>query len=78
MSVVYVTTQGATVQRRSGQLVVFKESQILQNVPETYVEQIVLFGNAHLTTPVVAFCLEKRVRCRVSFCHGKLSRAAAW
>lgn len=61
MSVVYVTTQGATVQRRSGQLVVFKESNILQNVPETYVEQIVLFGNAHLTTPVVAFCLEKGV-----------------
>ena len=55
MSVAYVTTQGATVQRRSGQLVVFKESEILQNVPETYVEQIVLFGNAHLTTPVVAF-----------------------
>lgn len=61
MAVIYVTTQGACVQRRSGQLVVCKQAEVLQNVPETHVEQIVLFGNAHLTTPVVAFCLERAV-----------------
>lgn len=61
MPVIYVTTQGACVQRRSGQLVVCKRAEVLQNVPEMHVEQIVLFGNAHLTTPVVAFCLERGV-----------------
>lgn len=61
MSAVYVTTQGATVQRRSGQFLVCKDSNILQNVPETHVKQLILFGNVNLTTPAVAFCLDQQV-----------------
>src|SRR5947208_2969612 len=61
MSAIYVTTQGATVQRRSGQFLVCKDSSILQNVPETHVKQLILFGNVNLTTPAVAFCLDQRV-----------------
>ncbi|HLM60214.1 MAG TPA: CRISPR-associated endonuclease Cas1 [Pyrinomonadaceae bacterium] len=61
MSTLYITTQGATVQKRSGQFVVFKKSDILQNVPETHVRQIILVGNINLTTPVVSFCLEKQI-----------------
>lgn len=61
MSTVYVTTQGATVQRRSGQFLVCKDSNILQNVPETHVKQLILFGNVNLTTPAVAFCLDQQV-----------------
>ena len=49
------------MQKRSGQFVVFKESNILQNVPETHVRQIVLVGNINLTTPTVSFCLEKQI-----------------
>ncbi len=58
---IYVTTQGATIQRRSGQLVVFKSDDILQNIPETLVKQIILCGNVHLTTPVISFCFEKQI-----------------
>lgn len=61
MSTLYITTQGATVQKRSGQFVVFKNSDILQNVPEIHVKQIVLVGNVNLTTPTVAFCLDKQI-----------------
>jgi CRISP-associated protein Cas1 len=61
MSTVYVTTQGATVQRRGGQFLVCKDSSILQNVPETHVKQLILFGNVNLTTPAVAFCLDQKV-----------------
>lgn len=61
VSAIYVTTQGATVQRRSGQFLVCKDSSILQNVPETHVKQLILFGNVNLTTPAVAFCLDQRV-----------------
>lgn len=61
MSTVYVTTQGATVQRRSGQFLVCKDSNILQNVPETHVKQLILFGNVNLTTPAVSFCLDQQV-----------------
>jgi CRISPR-associated protein Cas1 len=61
MSTIYVTTQGATVQRRSGQILVCKQASILQNVPETHVRQLILFGNVNLTTPAVAFCLDQQI-----------------
>jgi len=61
MSAIYITTQGATVQRRSGQFLVCKGSEILQNIPETHVRQLVLFGNVNLTTPAVGFCLDKQI-----------------
>jgi CRISPR-associated protein Cas1 len=61
MSTIYVTTQGATVQRRSGQFLVCKESSIMQNVPETHVKQLILFGNVNLTTPAVGFCLDQKI-----------------
>ena len=61
MATIYVTTQGATVQRRSGQLLVCKEARILENVPETHVRQLILFGNVNLTTPAVAFCLDQSI-----------------
>ncbi len=61
MSTLYITTQGANVQRRSGQIVIGKGREILQNVPETQVRQLILFGNINLSTPVVSFCLEKDI-----------------
>jgi CRISPR-associated protein Cas1 len=61
MSTIYITTQGATLQKRSGQFVVQKHGQILQNIPETHVRQLVLCGNINVTTPVMAYCLEKQV-----------------
>lgn len=61
MSTLYITTQGATLQKISGQFVVFKKKDILQNVPETHVRQIVLMGNVNLTTPTVSYCLEKQI-----------------
>lgn len=61
MSTIYVTTQGATVQRRSGQFLICKDAGILENVPETHVRQLILFGNVNLTTPVVGFCLDQKI-----------------
>lgn len=61
MSTLYITTQGATVQKRSGQFLICKSKDILQNVPETHVRQIVLVGNINLTTPTISFCLENKV-----------------
>lgn len=61
MSTVYITTQGATVYRRSGQLLVCKKSTILHNVPETHARQLILVGNVNLTTPVMTYCLENQI-----------------
>src|SRR5205085_9414113 len=61
MATIYITTQGATVQRRSGQFLVCKDASILENVPETHVRQLILFGNVNLATPAVAFCLDQQI-----------------
>ena len=61
MSTLYITTQGATLQKISGQFVVFKKKDVLQNIPETHIRQIVLVGNVNLSTPTVSFCLEKQI-----------------
>ncbi|MCU0239745.1 MAG: CRISPR-associated endonuclease Cas1 [Pyrinomonadaceae bacterium] len=61
MSTIYVTTQGANVQRRSGQIIIGKGKDILQNVPESQIKQMILVGNINLSTPFVSFCLEKDI-----------------
>jgi CRISPR-associated protein Cas1 len=61
MSAIYITTQGSVIQRRSGQFLICKGSEILQNIPETHVRQFVLFGNVNISTPAVAFCLDKKI-----------------
>jgi CRISPR-associated protein Cas1 len=38
-----------------------KNTEILQNLPETHVKKMILVGSVNLTTPVVAFCLENRI-----------------
>ena len=61
MSTIYITTQGATLQKIGGQFVVSSQKKILQNVPQTLVKQVVLVGNVNLTTPAISFCLENRI-----------------
>jgi CRISPR-associated protein Cas1 len=59
---IYMTPfDGATVQRRSGQFLVCKGAEVLQNIPEAHVRQLVLFGNVNITTPAVGFCLDKQI-----------------
>ena len=61
MSTLYITTQGASVYKYSGQFVVQKGKEILQNVPETHVKQMILVGNINLSTPAISFCLENQI-----------------
>lgn len=61
MSTLYITTQGASVYKYSGQFVVQKNKEILQNVPETHVKQMILVGNVNLSTPAISFCLENQI-----------------
>ena len=61
MSTLYITTQGSNVQKRSGQFLICKGANILQNVPETHVKQMILVGNINLTTPVISFCLQNDI-----------------
>jgi CRISPR-associated protein Cas1 len=56
-----LTEQGATVTKTNGQLLVRKDGQILQELPAIHVDQIVVFGNAHITMPAVKFILEQGI-----------------
>jgi CRISPR-associated protein Cas1 len=61
MAVLYVTEQGSTVNLTAGRIVVRKGDERLQDMPVFKLEQIVVYGNVHLTTPVVAHCLRQGV-----------------
>lgn len=61
MSTIYITKQGSSVYKESGQISVRKGGEILQNVPETQVRKLILVGNINLSTPLISFCLEKDI-----------------
>jgi CRISPR-associated protein Cas1 len=58
MSTLYLTEQRALVTKTDGRLLVRKDGKTLQDLPAIHVEQIVVFGKIHFTSPAVKFILE--------------------
>src|SRR3990172_12535944 len=71
MPVLYLTEQGSVLRKEGEQLVVTKEGQVLQKVPAPKVEQVVVFGNVGLTTPVIHHFLQEGTDCVFCSSHGK-------
>ncbi|MCR4290566.1 MAG: CRISPR-associated endonuclease Cas1 [Candidatus Scalindua sp.] len=61
MSILYVTDQGATITKTDGRVVVRRENKILEDLPAIDIERVVIFGNAHLTTPSMKFFLDRGI-----------------
>ena len=61
MATLYVTEQGAQVEKEYQKLVVTKEDETLVAVQAQQVTEVVLVGNIGVTTPAVAFLLERAV-----------------
>jgi CRISPR-associated protein Cas1 len=61
MAILYITEQGSTVNLTAGCIVVRKGDEKIQDLPVFKLEQIVAYGNVHLTTPVIAHCLRSGV-----------------
>jgi len=61
MAVIYVTEQGALLTKKSGRLIISKGSVVQADVPLIHVEQIVAYGNVHLTTPVIVHCFQEGI-----------------
>ncbi len=61
MTTLYVTDQGVTLSKTDGRIIVRKEKKLLQDIPAFQVSQVVVFGNAYITTPAVNFFLEKGI-----------------
>ncbi len=71
MAVLYLVEQGSTLKKEAGNFVIQKESTILQKVSSDLVEQIVIFGNVHLTTPVINHVLKEGIDCVFCSSYGK-------
>ena len=63
MPVLYLVEQGAVVRKEGGLFTVNKEGVALQKVPVVKVEQVVVFGNVGLTTPVMHHLLREGIDC---------------
>jgi len=61
VAVIYITDQGATLHKTGERLVVKKDKKVLTEIPALHVEQVVIFGNGHITTPAQAFLLNKGI-----------------
>ncbi len=76
MPVLYLLEQGSTLRKEGDIFVVTRDDNELQRVRAIEVEQVVVFGNINLTTPVIAYILEHDIDC--VFCtsygnyHGRL------
>lgn len=63
MAVLYVAQQGATLRKEDERICVASDGQTIATVPVRTLERVVLLGNIHLTTPMVAFLLHSDVDC---------------
>ena len=61
MATMYVTEQGARVEKEYRRLLVTKEDEVLMAVPVARVSQVVLVGNVGVTTPALLMLLREGV-----------------
>jgi CRISP-associated protein Cas1 len=61
MSQLYLTQQGAKLQKEHGQFVLSRPEQDNIKIPMAEVEQVMVFGNVQITTPTIAACLNRQI-----------------
>ena len=72
MAFLYVTEQGAVIQRRGRRLVVAKDGQVLADIPALRVEGVLIFGNVQFTTQAVRLMFELEIEMALFSSKGKL------
>jgi CRISPR-associated protein Cas1 len=61
MAILYLTEQGCTVNLTAGRVIVRKGEELIQEMPVFKLEQIVAYGNIHLTPAVIKHCLRQGI-----------------
>ncbi|MFN0124102.1 MAG: CRISPR-associated endonuclease Cas1 [Blastocatellia bacterium] len=61
MPILYITEQGATIRHAAGRIVVRRENRIIADIPDFKVEQIVVYGNAELTSGARNYCFDQGI-----------------
>ena len=72
MAFLYVTEQGAVIQKRGQRLVVAKDGQTLADIPAVRLEGVLIFGNVQFTTQAVRLMLEHEIEMGLFTSTGKL------
>ena len=61
MAILYITQQGAALHKSGNQVIVKKGREVLQEIPIVHLDEVVIFGNGHITTPTIGYLLNKNV-----------------
>ena len=61
MAILYITQQGAVLHKSGNQIIVKKERDVLQEIPIVQLDEVVIFGNGHITTPTMGYLLGKNI-----------------
>lgn len=57
----YLLRHGCVLGKRYERLVVYLDGQVIQEIPAIKVDQVMVFGNASITTPAMQFCLGEKI-----------------
>ena len=71
MPVLYLLEQGSTLHKDGEVFAITKEGMVLEKIPAIKVEQVVVFGNVNLTTPVIHYLLKQGIDCVFCSSYGK-------
>jgi len=72
MSVIYITKQDVKITKQSRRLVVCAKDRIVLEIPDFKIERLVIFGNAHITTPALNFLLDRGIEVSFLTVRGRL------
>ena len=71
MAILYITQQGAALHKSGNQIIVKKDRDVLQEIPIVQLDEVVIFGNGHITTPTMGYLLNKNIPVSFLSSHGK-------
>jgi len=61
MSTIYLVHQGSVVSKKQGRFQFTAAEQTQQAIPVRGISKLLLYGNIHLTTPVISTCLQQHI-----------------
>lgn len=61
MAILYITQQGAVLHKSGNQIIVKKDRNVLQEIPIVQLDEVVIFGNGHITTQTMGYLLHKNI-----------------
>ncbi len=61
MAILYITQQGAVLHKSGNQVIVKKNREVLQEIPIVQLDEVIIFGNGHLTTQTMGYLLNKGI-----------------